>query len=261
MTVDRFKVWSAVAALALLASAVSENQARADDLQLGGNYNAFSWTLNTGSFSASNEGGGSISPSYLNGVALPWVYCIDIPDNVDVPGDYSHTTVTTNGTAWFGSHNPWTGGTAGVYTAGGSATIAGQIAWILDHYANSASTPAEQEAVQAAIWKVEYGSAFTVQDSGVNTAMNAILTALGSNTDAVSNIFWLSPNGSGEQALVTAAVPEPSTFAIAGVALSASWATAGSGVSTPESGFRRLIVTSSEARIVFFLRPSAILIR
>ena len=52
---------------------------------------------------ASNEGGGSIQTSYLNGVALPWVYCIDIPDNVGVPADYDNSRVAKDGTAIFGS--------------------------------------------------------------------------------------------------------------------------------------------------------------
>ena len=55
-----------------------ENGARADDLNLGGNYNTLDWTLALTNVTYSNEGGGSIGPSSLNGVALPWVYCIDI---------------------------------------------------------------------------------------------------------------------------------------------------------------------------------------
>jgi len=235
MRIKKFSLWSAVAVLGLVASLTCANQAQAqvttgNDLNLGGNYNNWSWTLTEGSTTYSG-GGGSITPSYLNGVKLPWVYCIDIPDNVGVPADYNNTTVSTNGTAMFGGANPWTGGTAGTTFVGSSSSsyIASQVAWILDNYANAAvgssSTQiAAQEAVQSAIWRVIYGTVFTVQDNGVNTAMNNILTALGTNTAALNSVFWLSPNGNGqngaagpglEQALVTAAVPEPSTFAIA----------------------------------------------
>jgi len=226
MRIGKFSLCTAVAVLSLVASLTGANQAHAqtttgNDLNLGGNYNVFNWTL---SGIASNEGGGAITPSTLNGVSLPWVYCIDIPDNVGVPADYNNTRVSTDGTANFGAGNTWAG-TPGITLAGGSATIAGQVAWILDNYADAAiGSATAQEAVQAAIWKQIYGSAFTVQDTGVNTAMGAILTALGSNTAALSSVLWLSPNGNGhngaagpglEQALVTAAVPEPSTLAIA----------------------------------------------
>ncbi len=219
MKMNRLSLFSAAAVLGLVASLTCGTRAQADDLNLGGNYNTFSWTLSYSGFSASNEGGGSIGPSTLNGVALPWVYCIDIPDNVGVPADYKNTVVTSNGSAWYGASNPWTK-TAGVITAGNSLTVAGQIAWILDNYASTATSVALQEAVQAAIWKVIYDqngkTYFQVQDTGVNNASNSIITAMGSKTASVSSILWMSPNGSGNQALVTA-VPEPSTFAIASV--------------------------------------------
>ena len=223
MRANRSSLWSAATALGLLASLACGNRAHADDLNLGGNFNSFDWTLTVGTTTTVGGGSGSISVSYLNGKVLPWVYCIDIPDNVDVPKDYNTTVVTHDGTATFSAGNPWAG-IPGTTLVGGSATIAGQVAWILDNYANAANTPALQEAVQAAIWKVIYGSDFTVQDSSVNTAMNNILTALGGNTASVGSVLWLSPDGNGQngaagpgvyQALVTAAVPEPSTFAIA----------------------------------------------
>jgi len=231
LRIKKFSLWSAVAVLGLVASLTCENRVHAqvstgNDLYVGGNYNTFDWTLKG---IAANEGGGAITPSTLNGASLPWVYCVDIPDNVYVPANYNNTSVTTNGTVTVSSADPGGGGTAGTYYVGNSATIAGQVAWILDNYANAAigNTSAE-EAVQAAIWKVIYGAAFTVQDFGVNFAMNSILKALGSNTAAVNSVYWMSPGDAGSstiyQALVTANVdsatltaPEPSTFAIAGL--------------------------------------------
>lgn len=237
MRIKKFSLWSAVAVLGLVASLTCENRVHAqvttgNDLYLGGSYNTFAWTLynSSGSVIAANEGGGAITPSTLNGASLPWVYCVDIPDNVYVPANYNNTTVTTNGTVTVTSANPGGGGTAGTYYVGNSATIAGQIAWILDNYANAAiGNTGKEEAVQAAIWKVIYGTDFTVpvQDS-VNIAMNTILSAMKGQTAAVNSVYWLSPGDAGSstiyQALVTANVggatltaPEPSTFAIAGL--------------------------------------------
>ena len=249
-----FKVWTAVAVLGLLASLACENRARADDLYLGGTYNSFDWqltqTVGSGTtIIAQNEGGGSISPSTLNGVALPWVYCIDIPDNVGVPADYNTTAARFNGMAAYSSGNLWPG-TPGLTYAGGSAPIAGQIAYILDNFANAANVgktsqvvKLQQEAVQAAIWTLIYNNnpltptiSFTVTDSTVATAAGNILTAAAGQTASLSSVVWLSPNGNGlngaaspdstgspYQALVTggnsevitSVTPEPSTFAIA----------------------------------------------
>ena len=168
MQIKKFSLWSAVAALGLVASLACENRAHAqvtygNDLELGGNYNTFAWSLNTGTFSAASEGGGSINTSYLNGVQLPWVYCVDIPDNVSVPADYDNTRVSTDGTAEFGANNPWVG-TPGLTLVGGSATIVGEITYLLDTYAtNAIGNVTSEEELQAAIWQVIYGSDFTVQ--------------------------------------------------------------------------------------------------
>jgi hypothetical protein len=187
---------------------------------LGPNYNNFGYTLDGTTYG----GGGPIGPSTLNGSSVPWVYCIDIPDEIGVGATYANNTVTTNGTAVYGtpSKNPWANGTNLV-----SVPNAGAIAWLLDKYANGATTALQQNGLQAALWKEIYGSRFVVTDPSVNAQMNTYLTGVGS--DPVSNEFWLSPNGVGNtpivQALVTSngeniqitGAPEPSTMAIAGL--------------------------------------------
>ena len=98
--------------------------------------------------------------------------------------------------------------------------------------------------------------------------MNTILTTADGQTAALNSVRWLSPGSSDSpgtiyQALVTAA-PEPSTLAIAGLALSASWPTVGRGAIVPELILRRLIVKSTEAPTVESLdRPlcSTVVIR
>jgi len=225
MRTDRLSLWSAVTVLGLLASLACGTRARADnDLNLGGNFNSGGFYTFNGS---SPGGGGPISPSTLNGVALPYVYCIDIPDNVYVPVDYKHSTVTNNGYAIVGPGNPQ-------YNNGGLALTphAGYIASLLSQFGTGATTTLKQDGLQAAIWDEIYGygtanSGFYVTDSNVLAQMNADLAKATNATNLISSFYWMSPgDGSSAvyQALVTANVggatlsaPEPSTFAIAGL--------------------------------------------
>jgi len=228
MRTGRFSLWSAVAVLSLLASLACEKRAHAqvtETLDLGGNYNSnFGYTLNGNSYG----GGGPIGPSSLGGVSLAYVYCIDIPDEINAPGTYSNNAVTTNGTAVYGSKslgNTWSNGTSLV-----NMPNAGAIAWLLTHYGGTATTSTQQDALQAAIWTEIYdngnynngaGPFVLTGGTGTGTVGAQMLTDLtGVGTDPVSNFLWLSPNGYNNdntplQALVAAyAAPEPSTFAI-----------------------------------------------
>jgi PEP-CTERM motif len=233
MRTGRFSVWSVFTVLGLLASLACGTRAHANDLNLGGNFNSTPFYTFNGGIPG---GGGPIWPSTLNSVALPYVYCIDIPDNVYVPVDYKHSTVTNNGYAIVGSGNPQ-------YNGGGLALTpsAGVIAWLLTNYANTASTYIQQDALQAAIWTAIYGYntpgyALVVTDSAVfqqmqtdlgNNPTSSTVTLKNAGTAPVSNFYWLSPgdgSSTSYQALVTANVggatlttPEPSTFAIAGL--------------------------------------------
>lgn len=232
MRTDRLSLWSAVTVLGLLASVACGTRARADnDLNLGGNFNSGGFYTFNGN---SPGGGGPISPSTLNGVALPYVYCIDIPDNVYVPVDYKHSTVTNNGYAIVGPGNPQSNGGLAL------TPNAGTIAWLLTQYALTATTTTKQDALQAAIWTAIYGyntpgyrlvvtnsAVFQQMQTDLNNTGSSTVTLAYAGTAPVSNFYWLSPgDGSSTiyQALVTANVggatltaPEPSTFAIAGL--------------------------------------------
>ncbi len=227
MRIKKFSLCSAVAVLTLVASLTCENRVNAqvtETLVLGPNYNGdFGYSLNGYTYG----GGGPIGPSSLGGVSLAYVYCIDIPDEVGVPATYTANTVTTNGTAVYGSP------TLGNTFANGNNLVgvpnAGAIAWLLTTYASSATTSLQQDALQSAIWTEIYdngtytGTGAFVLSGGtgpgtVGALMLTYLTGVGSSP--VSNFLWLSPNGVGntpiEQALVAAYVtPEPSSFAIA----------------------------------------------
>src|SRR5208337_4961086 len=178
MRTGRFSLWSAFTALGLLASLACGTRAHANDLNLGGSFNSGGFYTFDGS---SPGGGGPINTSYLNGVQLPYVYCIDIPDNVNVPVDYPKSTVTNNGMAIVGSGNPQ-------YNNGGLALTpnAGTIAWLLTQYALTATTTTKQDALQAAIWTAIYGYntpgyALVVTNSAVFQQMQ---TDLGNNPNS-----------------------------------------------------------------------------
>jgi len=201
--------------------------ANAATIVLGGNYGSLDVLFNG---TDASEGTGSINPSTLNGSPVSWVYCLDLEHDINVPGTYQ-ANVTTNGTVTEASYGPVNlNATLDSGSKSGGVvqltfTTAGQIAYLLDHYANSATTLTQQEALQGAIWKEIYGSAFSL-GSGATSAQtadyNAYLTGVG--TDPVSNEIWLSPYNSSnvyQQALVTDPVPEPGAVAMfvgAGVA-------------------------------------------
>ena len=166
--------------LSLLAILNCENRAHADnDLYLGSNYNPGGFYTFNGS---SPGGGGSIGqsstpPSSLNGVTLPWVYCIDIPDDVGVPSDYPKTTVTTYGAAIYGPGSSFANG--GLVSVPGAQMIAN----LLGTFAADANTGSadeqtlKQDGLQAAIWQTIYGAGsgstgFVVTDAAVATQMN-----------------------------------------------------------------------------------------
>src|SRR6266446_10545668 len=89
--------------------------------------------------------GGDITPASLDGMPLPFMYCVDASRDIFVPGTYA-ATVTSNGTIH-----------------GTAVSHADQVAWLLGQYATDASGNATKTAaLQAAIWEVMYGNQFTL---------------------------------------------------------------------------------------------------
>ncbi len=183
---------------------------QAQTLTLGGHFVHINLTRD-GGVTTQDEGGGNITPSTLDNVALPFVYCVDLDHNVTVPNPYTPTGVTTDGTIY-----------------GAPVNNAGQVAYLIDHYAATALTDDQQGGLQGAIWHTIYGPNTALVAGGNTTAgelaaYNAYLLNVG--TDPVSNVRWLSPsNANGErfQGLVTN-VPEPGAFALmGGIAVSGS---------------------------------------
>jgi hypothetical protein len=145
-------------------------------------------------------GGGNFLGT-LSGTALTATYCVNIDLGLGVPATFNSATVTHDATVW-----------------GQTVPNAGKISWLLTTIGPGAKTPEQQDALQAAIWNVEYGttlSQFTgsggFQLDGVNNKRGAFIeggysatklvsdykadiAALGTKTAPISNVLWITPN-------------------------------------------------------------------
>lgn len=155
---------------------------------------------------------GSIVPSSLDGTALPFLYCVDVLHDIDIPDIYYSTTVNAQGIV---HSNP--------------VQHADQVAWLLDQYADSAmGQSTKTAALQVAIWEVIYGNQ-AIQLHGPQAVLNELASIhnRGSGTSSVANYAWLSPVGVNPytqqsalmQGLVTR-VPEPGSTLLLALALS-----------------------------------------
>jgi PEP-CTERM motif/Thioester domain len=161
-------------------------------------------------------GGGNFTGStgIVNGKATTFteVYCVDLFDTISNNTTYNATYSVT-----------------GVVN-GHTVNNAGAIAWLITNLAPTATTATQDEALQAAIWKTEYGTNFTLLTNDNSSALDADyssdLTALGSHTVAVDSVYWVSSinsNRSDAQGQValdpTPAVPEPGTLSLFGTGI------------------------------------------
>ncbi len=151
----------------------------------------------------------------LNGTTALSTYSVDDSAPAITPAQYN-ATVTTNGT-----------------TFGAAVPNAGAIAWLLTNIGPTVSTADQQGALQAAIWRVEYGtnlSAGGFQLDGADNANDpgnndpaliadykADIAALGSHTAPASSVDWISPSdsqGNNYQALVAMPVGKVETLTL-----------------------------------------------
>jgi len=150
------------------------------------------------------------STGTLNGQLLN-LFCVDIYDAV-LPGTWNATTSNNDGVV-----------------LGDSVNNAGNIAWLLNNFANSTAPNSDQRlGLQALVWDLEYGFSLVAPGNGSSTtqatydAYNNFLTQFtnaGSPSDALPtpNVYWITPNDSGNPGdyqglagnLVPAALPAP----------------------------------------------------
>src|SRR5262245_32682662 len=144
---------------------------------------------------------GSMVPSFLDGTALPFLYCVDVLNDIYIPTPNSHSTPTGYSTAV----------TFDGKVHGYDVTNATQVAWLLNRYASEvANDKIKSAALQAAIWGVMYGGKFTLnnpQNTSVYKLYTDYFSSAAGQSTPVENYAWLSPkdnsNGHLMQGLVT----------------------------------------------------------
>jgi hypothetical protein len=155
--------------------------AKADNLYIGATYTNMTVLIDGGT---SNEGGGSVEVSYLNGVQFEYLYCVDLFTTVYVPGSYPSTNVNTAGLIY-----------------GQPVYNADKVAWLLDNYGTAGQGDAAY-ALQAAIWHVVNDDGpggrpdVTIAPSapaGAISLYNSYLAALDGNTGNISDFLWITP--------------------------------------------------------------------
>lgn len=158
--------------------------AKANTLELGSSHSNIWMSVNG---TNTQYGGGPYSPSYLDGVMLDFLYCVDLFKTVTLGQEYATTEVNRLGNI-YGAPLPNTG----------------QVAWLLDSYAVGADSYDEKAALQAAIWHVVNDGRIingVTNDITIGTYAPATqqslydeyLLALGTNTSAVANYSWITP--------------------------------------------------------------------
>lgn len=123
----------------------------------------------------------------LDNVPLLHTYCVIIDQNIHTNTTYANASATRDGR-----------------TYGAAVPNAGAVAWLMRNIAPTATSVVQQAALQAAIWRAEYGAGFELDgvdnENGApafNTAIAATyqadLAALGTNTALVDSVLWVSP--------------------------------------------------------------------
>lgn len=201
-------------AVAVIAGAFLASQARAEYLHVGTPFGPSITLTGTSIGDISGAGGdfqnSTIGPDAGHQSDLPWVFCVDVEHHVSPPTNAANTLVRTDG-----------------YVNNALVNNAAQVAYVLLHY--TAGLPGDlshQGSIQAAIWKIIYGGTITgIGGSGsygsVTEADSYVADAQANATAAdIAKVRWLTlnPTTNNVQGLVTVGVPEPSSFAIAGVA-------------------------------------------
>ena len=206
----------AILAGAMLTLTLATN-AMSDVLYVGttytGRYSQGILSIKNGS--ATEEAGGSIDISFLNGKELDYLYCVDLFHDVYVGQTYYNTNVNYSG-----------------QIHGSTLNNADKVAYLLQKYGVSGQGD-QAKALQAAIWTEIYSSGpntYTLNSAAYGGVGNSIVDkyntylndANTANTNGyVSHVTWINPDNSPTiQALVSSGhAPEPSTIVLLGTGI------------------------------------------
>jgi hypothetical protein len=183
------------------------------------------------------DGGGNFSPgSTFDGQALPYMYCVDLNHDLYLNGDYYASTANNAGYIWNNDplHNP---NSVALTNPDGSLTNAGNIGYLLAHFAQTAVSIDQQLALQSAIWTEVYGNHYThIDNPNFSADENATIASdqawylshvpTGGNANFIGEVLWINPStdgvnfGQGQVAYIptpgnfhpAVATPEASTF-------------------------------------------------
>lgn len=154
------------------------------------------------------DGAGNINPgSMLNGQSLPYMYCLDLTHDIYLNTDYSITSANRLG--YVVNDDPaQNAASAALTNSDGRLLNAGNIGYLMVHFAPLAASVDQQLALQSAIWAEVYGKNYALLSNPYfSPDENAAIASdqawylnqipVGGNAKYTSDVFWINPSQDG----------------------------------------------------------------